>query len=81
MYNCTALLEVRGISENSTVSRSSGAANIQLLSMQVPRLHREGAQGAQWADSKHLQAEVHSPQGVLKTPEPSPQHTALSNYI
>ena len=47
-----------------------------LTSSLVPRLHREGAQGVHRADSKHLQAEVHSAQGVLQAPEPgTPHHT------
>ena len=38
-------------------------------SLQVPRLPREGAEGEHQAEDKHLQAEVHSSQGVLQTPE------------
>ena len=37
----------------------------------------EGAQGVHRADSKHLQAEAHSPQGVLQAPEPSAPHRPL----
>ena len=50
-------------------------------SVQVHRLHREGAQGVHRADSKHLQAEVHSAQGVLQAPEPSTQHRPLELHL
>ena len=50
-------------------------------SVQVHHLHREGAQGVQRADSKHLQAEVHSAEGVLQAPEPRTPHRPLKLLV